>query len=88
MRAGNDIEAAGAASLSPSLVRMERLTMLDLSCTLLHRRQLRCERVAANAGNALMMLHVVGCGAVCALGCSGWWGLQGASRGGGGACRE
>ena len=36
VRAGFDfgIEAAGAASLAPSLARMTQLTSLDLSCTL------------------------------------------------------
>ena len=38
------------------------------------------ERVFATAGCAWMMLCVVGWGG-CALGCSGRWGLQGASRG-------
>ncbi len=40
----------------------------------------RCERVLATAGNALTMLRAVGRGGW-ALGCSGWWGLRGASRG-------
>jgi hypothetical protein len=80
VRADNDIEAAGAASLSPSLVRMERLTELDLSCTLLHRRQLRCERVAANAGCAWMMSRVAGWGG-CALGYRGWWRVVGLATG-------
>ncbi len=34
MRADNRIEAAGAASLAPSLGRMTQLTSLDLYCTL------------------------------------------------------
>ena len=45
-----------------------------------HRQQLGWERVLANAGNALMMLCVVGWGGY-ALGRSGWRGLRGASRG-------
>ncbi len=81
MRAGNRIGADGAASLAPSLGRMAQLTSLDLSGTL---RAIggswRCERVLANAGCAWMKLCVVGWGC-CAWGCSGWWGLRGASRG-------
>jgi hypothetical protein len=46
-----------------------------------HRRQLRCERVLANAGCAWMLMRAVGWGG-CARGCSGWWGFaRGASRG-------
>ena len=71
VRAGNRIEDGGAASLAPSLGRMAQLTTLNLSGTL---RDIGgswcCERVLANAGNALMMLRVVGWGG-CALGCSG-----------------
>ena len=67
--------------LAPSLLRMTQLTSLDLCGTL---RAIggswRCERVLANAGNALMMMRAVGWGG-CARGCSGWWGLRGASRG-------
>ncbi len=81
VRAGNSIEAAGAASLAPSLGRMAQLTSLNLSGTL---RAIggswRCEWVLATAGNALMMLRAVGWGGW-ALGCSGWWGLRGESRG-------
>ncbi len=40
VRADNGIEAAGAASLAPSLERMAQLTTLDLGGTLCHRRQL------------------------------------------------
>ena len=82
VRAGNSIEAAGAASLAPSLGRMAQLTSLNLGGTL---RAIggswRCEWVLANAGNALMMLWAVGQGG-CALGCSGWVGLaEGRSEG-------
>ncbi len=63
MRAGNDIGADGAASLAPSLLQMTQLTSLDLHGTLCaDRRQLRCERMLANGGNARMMLRVVGWG--------------------------
>ena len=37
MRADNEIQAPGAASLAPSLGRMTRLTLLDLSGMLLAR---------------------------------------------------
>ena len=75
MRSGNDIGAAGAASLAPSLLRMTQLTSLNLYGALMRiGGQLRCERVLANAGCAWMMLFVVGCGG-CARGCSGLWGL-------------
>jgi hypothetical protein len=98
VRADNQIEAAGAASLGPSLGRMMQLTSLDLSCTL---RAIGgsyavsgCFRTPAvhgccvlwagavgrGAGNALMMLRALGRGG-CARGCSGRWGLRGASQG-------
>ncbi len=68
--AGNQIGDDGAVSLASSLVRMPQLTSLDLRSTL---RAIgdswRCERVLANAGNALMM-RAVGWGG-CARGCSG-----------------
>ena len=61
VRADNQIDAAGAASLAPSLGRMAQLTSLDLSGTLrASAASWRCERVLANAGNALMMLRAVG----------------------------
>ncbi len=59
VRAGNHIEADGAASLAPSLLRMMQLTSLDLSSTL---RAIGWACAVANAGNALMMLHAVNCG--------------------------
>jgi hypothetical protein len=78
VRADNQIGVDGAASLAPSLLRMTQLTTLDLSCTL---RAIGsswgCSRVLLNAGNAVMMRAVSWGG--CALGCSGWWGLRGAS---------
>ena len=81
MRVGNQIGDDGTASLAPSLGRMAQLTYLGLGGTLrASAAQLCCERVAANAGCAWMMLHAVGWGC-CALGCSGWWGLRGSSRG-------
>ena len=46
----------------------------------MHARQLRCERVLANADSVLMMLRVAGWGG-CVWGCSEWWGLGGADRG-------
>jgi hypothetical protein len=64
LRAGNVIEAAGAASLAPSLGGMTQLTSLDLSRTLCIGGQLRCERVVANAGCAWMRLRAVGWGRV------------------------
>ena len=70
MRAENRIGDHAAASLAPSLGRMTQLTSLDLSGTLrASAASWRCERVLANAGNALMM-RAVGWGG-CALGCSG-----------------
>jgi hypothetical protein len=61
VRADNRIGPAGAASLAPSLGRMAQLTTLNLGGTL---RDIggswRCERVLANAGNALMMMRAVG----------------------------
>ncbi len=81
MRADNQIDAAGTASLAPSLVRMTQLTSLHLSGTLLDiGGSWRGSRVLVNAGNVLMMLGAAGWGR-CARGCSGWWGLRGASRG-------
>ena len=74
MHAGNAIGDDGAASLAPSLGRMTLLTELYLYGTLLHRGQLRWERVLANTGKALMLLRAVGFGG-CARGCSGWWGV-------------
>ena len=56
MRAGNEFEADGAASLAPSLGRMAQLTSLHLSGTLLAiGGSWRCERVLASAGNVVMM---------------------------------
>ncbi len=46
----------------------------------MHARQLRCERVLANAGCAWMMLRGLGWGGR-ARGRSGWCVLRGASRG-------
>ena len=75
VRAGNEINSAGAASLAPSLRRMTQLTSLDLGGTL-----------CASAGSwavsgclrtpaaALMMLRAVGWDG-CARGWSGWWGF-------------
>jgi hypothetical protein len=71
VRADNELGADGAASLTQSLEGMTQLTSLDLSGTLHASHQLRCERVLANAGDAMMMLRVVGWGG-CARGCSGW----------------
>jgi hypothetical protein len=48
---------------------MAQLTWLDLRSTLRASAQLRCERVLAAAGCALMMLRAVGWGG-CAQGCS------------------
>ena len=50
--------------------------------------QLRCERLLANAGDALMMMGAVGWGG-CGQGCSGrwWYFVRGGPRGGG-ACRH
>ena len=62
VRADNTIEAAGAASLAPSLGRMAQLTSLGLRGTLRASAQLRCERVLANAGNAWMMDDAACCG--------------------------
>ena len=60
-RAGNQIGDDGAASLAPSLERMAQLTSLDLGGTL---RDIggswRCERVLANAGNAVVVMRAVG----------------------------
>jgi hypothetical protein len=87
MPAGNYIRAAGAASLAPSLERMAQLTSLHLSGTRLDiGGSLRCERVLANAGNALMILRFVGRGRW-VQGCSRRWGLRGASRVAADACR-
>ena len=49
--------------------------------------QLRCERVLASAGNALMLMGAVGWGG-CVRGCSWWWGLPRGEPRGGGACRQ
>ena len=57
MRAGNQIEAAGAASLAPSLLWMTQLTSLDLSGTL---RAIGWACAVANAGNVVTMLRAVG----------------------------
>ena len=70
--------AAGLISLPSGLLAMVceaivklKLTSLDLSCTLrASAGQLRCGRVLANAGCALMMLRVLGWGG-CARGCRG-----------------
>ena len=70
VRAGNQIRADGAASLAPSLGRMTQLTSLDLHGTLHASHQLRCGRVLATAGDAMMMLRAAGWGG-CARGCSG-----------------
>jgi hypothetical protein len=80
VRADNRIENDGAASLAPSLVRMTQLTSLHLSGTL---------RASAAAGAVSGCLQNAGCAWMvcnaglggCARGCSGWWGLRGASRG-------
>ena len=77
MRPGNQIGDDGAASLAPSLGMMTQLTLLDLFGTL-HAIGWAC--AVANAGNVVMMLRAVGRGGW-AIGCSGWWGLRGASRG-------
>ncbi len=60
VRADNRIGAAGVASLAPSLGRMAQLTSLDLGRMLRASAQLRCERVLAAAGCALMMLRAAG----------------------------
>ena len=82
VHADNQIEAAGAASLAPSLGRIAQLTSLDLAGTLACiGGQLRYERVFASAGNAPMMLRAAGCSGF-GRGCRGWLGLlRGASRG-------
>ncbi len=81
VRADNHFGDAGAASLAPSLGRMTQLTSLDLGGTLrASAGSLRCERLLANAGDALMMMGAVGWGG-CAQGCSGWWGLRGRAEG-------
>jgi hypothetical protein len=85
--AGNVIGDGGAASLAPSLGRMAQLTSLDLSRTLRASAQLRCERVLAAAGCALMMLRAAGWGR-CVWGCIGWWGFARGEPRGGGACRQ
>ena len=80
VRAGNEFGADGAASLAPSLGRMTQLTSLHLSGTL---------RASAAAGAVSGCLQNAGCAWMvcnaglggCARGCSGWWGLRGASRG-------
>jgi hypothetical protein len=77
VRAGNYIEADGAASLAPSLGLMTQLTELYLGSTL---RAIGWACAVANAGNVVMMLRVVGWGGW-ARGCSGRWGLRGESRG-------
>ena len=74
MRADNEINSAGAASLAPSLERMTQLTELDLSRTL-------------DACNALMMLRAMGWD-MCARGWSAWWRLARGEPRGGGACRQ
>ena len=59
---------------------MTQLTTLNLSGTLSDiGGSWRCERVLTNAGCAWMVC-AVGWGG-CERGCSGWWGLRGASRG-------
>ena len=62
VRAVNQINSAGGASLALSLLRMTQLTSLVLSCMLRAciGGQLCCERVLANAGRAWMMLRAVG----------------------------
>ncbi len=81
VRVDNEFGADGAASLAPSLGRMAQLTSLNLMGTM---RDIGgswgCSRVLASAGNALMMLRAVGWGGW-ARGCSGRWGLRGASGG-------
>ena len=59
-RADNQFRRAGAASLAASLGRMVQLTSLGLGGTLRASAQLRCERVLAAAGCALMMLRAAG----------------------------
>ena len=44
----------------------------------MHLQQLRCERVLATAGNALMMMGAVGWGS-CMRRCSWWWVCRGAA---------
>jgi hypothetical protein len=75
------------STLARSLGTMTQLTSLDLGGTLHASHQLRCERVLANAGDAMMMLRVVGWGG-CARGCSGRWCFARDERRGGGACRQ
>jgi hypothetical protein len=61
VRADNSIEADGAASLAPSLGRMAQLTSLNLGGTMCDiGGSWCCDWVLASAGNALMMLRVVG----------------------------
>ena len=81
MRAVNEIQDDGVASLAPSLFRMTQLTSLNLGGTL-HASAASCavSGCFANAGCALMMLRAVGWGG-CALGWSGLWVLRGVSRG-------
>ncbi len=86
VRAVNKIEADGAASLAPSLLRMTQLTSLNFESAWIGGQQ-RCERVVANTGNVLMILRDAGWGG-CAQGCSGWWGYARGEPRGGGACRQ
>ncbi len=67
---------------------MTQLTSLNLGGTLRALGgQLRCERVLANAGDALMMLRAVDSGG-CAQGCSGWWYFARGEPRGGGVCSQ
>ncbi len=53
-----------------------------------HRLSLRCERMLANAGDALMMLRAVGLGAVVHGAAAGGGGSARGEPRGGGACRQ
>jgi hypothetical protein len=75
VRADNGIEDDGAASLAPSLGWMTQLTELDLGSTL-------CAIGGSwGCGERRRCVDGVCCGwGGGVLGCSGWWGLRGASR--------
>jgi hypothetical protein len=75
VRAVNDVGAAGAVSLAPSLERMAQLTSLDLS------GKLRASAASCAVSGCLrtpavhwMLLRAAGWGG-CARGCSGWLGF-------------
>ncbi len=87
MRADNRIGDDGAASLAPSLERMAQLTSLSLSGTLRASAASCAVSGCLRAGNALMVLRVVGWGG-CARGCSGWAEFARGEPRGGGACRN